>query len=252
MNRTHSELRIEPPQPIMEATRAWLEPVRGALGNEFLAAYLTGSVLTQGFDPRHSKINIIVIARALDTEVLDRIRVAMPVTRKAPHFDPLLLTKRQIDNSLDSFPIEWLEMRERHLILEGEDMISTLQVPNTYLRLQCEHELRSKHIRLRQAYLASGRKPLILQEVLKGSASSFATLFRTLLRMRGEPAPAAAVELIEKVADLYRLEAEGLLGAHLVRYSARRYKADEIVAIYRKFLAEISRLVIAIDQLRVP
>jgi hypothetical protein len=176
----------------------------------------------------------------------------MPVTRKAPHFDPLLLTQRQIENSLDSFPIEWLEMRERHMVLEGDDIFASLQVPNTYLRLQCEHELRAKHIRLRQAWLASGKRPLLLQEALKGSASSFATLFRTLLRLRGEPAPAAAAQLIEKVSNLYRLDAEGLLGAHLVRYSSRRYKADEIVAIYRKFLAEISRLVIAIDTLRVP
>ena len=38
----------------------------------------------------------------------------------------------------------------------------------------------------------------------------------------------------------------------VVRFSTRKYKADEIVAIYRKFLSEISRLVIAIDTLRVP
>ena len=252
MNRLHSELRIEPAHEILEASRAWLEPVRTTLGNEFLAAFLTGSVLTQGFDPAHSKVNIVVVARTLEPEKLDALRGAMPVSRKAPHFDPLLLSKRQIENSLDSFPIEWLEMRERHMTLEGEDVFATLQVPNTYLRLQCEHELRSKHIRLRQAYLASGRHPLMLQEALRGSASSFATLFRTLLRLRGEPAPASPAQVIEKLAQLYRLDAEGLLGAHVVRYTTRKYKADEIIAIYRKFLAEISRLVIAIDTLRVP
>src|SRR5439155_26134873 len=113
-----------------------------------------------------------------------------------------------------SFPIEWLEIRERHLVLEGDDLFATLEVPNTYLRLQCEHELRAKHIQLRQAYLASGKRPLLLQEVLKGSASSFATLFRTLLRLRGEVAAAAPAEVIDKLATLYRLDAEGLLGAH--------------------------------------
>ena len=252
MNRMHSELRIEPTHEIIEASRAWLEPVRNALGNEFLAAYLTGSVLTQGFDAAHSKVNLVVVARSLEPEMLDRLREAMPANRKAPFFDPLLLSKRQIENSLDSFPIEWLEMRERHMTIEGEDVFATLEVPNTYLRLQCEHELRSKHLRLRQAWLASGKRPMLLQETLRGSASSFATLFRTLLRLRGEAPPATPAKVIEKVAMLYRLDAEGLLGAHLVRYTARKYKADEIVAIYRKFLTEISRLVIAIDTLRVP
>jgi hypothetical protein len=226
-------------------------PVRQTLGNEFQAAFLTGSVLVQGFDPRRSKINIVVVARTLEPEMLDLLRQSMPVTRKAPHFDPLLLTQRQIETSLDTFPIEWLEMRERHLTLEGNDVLASLEVPHTYLRLECEHELRSKHIRLRQAYLASGRSSRLLQDVLKGSASSFATLFRTLLRLRGESTPAAPAKVIERLADLYRLDAEGLLGAHLVRYSGRRYKADEIVAIYRKFLGEISRLVTAIDTLHV-
>jgi len=252
MNRIHSELRIEPPAEVLDAARAWLQPVRTALGGEFLAAYLTGSVLTQGFDAVHSRVNIVVVARNLDVDALDRVRECLPVTRKPPHFDPLLLSERQIASSLDSFPIEWLEMRERHLTLEGDDILASLEVPNTYLRLQCEHELRSKHIRLQQAWLASGRKPLLLQDVLRGSASSFATLFRTLLRLRGEPAPASPADVIDKVALLYRLDAEGLLGAHLVRYSTRKYKADQIVPIYRKFLAEISRLVVAIDTLRVP
>lgn len=252
MNRMHSDLRIEPAPAILDASRAWLAPVRGVLGNEFLAAFLTGSVLTQGFDLQHSKVNIVVVSRTLEPEMLDALREAMPVSRKAPHFDPLLLTQRQIENSLDSFPIEWLEMRERHLTLEGQDVFAALEVPNTYLRLQCEHELRSKHIRLRQAFLASGRHPLLLQDALRGSASSFATLFRTILRLRGEMPPASPAQVIEKVAQLYRLDAEGLLGAHVVRYSTRKYKAEEILAIFRKFLAEISRLVIAVDTLRVP
>ena len=252
MNRSLSELRIEPPKATLDAARAWLAPVRQALGNDFLAAFLTGSVLTQGYDPRHSRINMVVVARSLEPDTLERLRDAMPAPRKRPFFDPLLLTQRQIDNSLDSFPIEWLEMRERHLTLEGQDVLADLEVPSTYLRLQCEHELRSRHIRLRQAFLASGRKPLALTDVLKSSASSFATLFRTLLRLRGEVTPAAPAQVIEKLAQLYRLDAEGLLGAHLLRYSARKYKAAEVLAIYRKFLTEIDRLVIAIDTLRVP
>src|SRR5207344_1821907 len=48
---TQTELRIEPPAEILAAAREWLQPVREALGAEFLSAYLTGSVLTQGFDP---------------------------------------------------------------------------------------------------------------------------------------------------------------------------------------------------------
>jgi hypothetical protein len=248
---THGEMRIEPSAEILDATRQWLEKIQGALGNEFLAAYLTGSVLTQGFDAQRSKVNVLVVARELRLEELDALRQSLPETRKPPHFDPLFLSRAQIEKSLDVFPIEWLEIQERHMRIEGADVFETLEVPRTYLRLQCEHELRRNHIQLRHAYLGSAANPGNLARVLESTASSFATLFRTLLRLHGEAPPGDAGRVVERVADLYQVDAQGLLVAHLVRYSGRRYPAEEITPLFRKFLAEVDRLAIAIDQLRV-
>ena len=246
---THGELRIEPASEILEASRRWLEPVRAALGPEFLSAYLTGSVLTQGFNPRHSRVNVAVIARALPADVLDAVARALPRGGTALRLEPLLLTRSQIEKSLDVFAIEWLDMKERHLLLAGDDVLATFEVPRTWLRLQCEHELRGKHIQLRQAYLLSAGHPAELARVLHASASSFAALFRTLLRLRGETPPAESQRVVERVADLFELDAQGLLSAHLVRYTSRRHKPAEVVPLFRRFLFEIERLIGAIDRL---
>lgn len=243
--------RIEPSQEILAASRRWLDPLRTAMGSEFLAAYLTGSVLTQGFHPQRSRVNVLLVARHLGGEVLDALALALPESRRPPHFDPLFMTLPQIQKSLDSFPIEWIEICETHLLIEGQDVIGNLEVPRTYLRLQCEHELRAKVIQLRQAYVLSARHPDRLEPVLRASASSFATLFRTLIRLHGESPPADAAHVIERVADLYRLEAEALLGAYLVRLTERRYRGSELLALYRGFLLETERLVSAIDQMQV-
>ncbi|HYM81379.1 MAG TPA: hypothetical protein VEY91_08195 [Candidatus Limnocylindria bacterium] len=244
--------RIEPSHEILAATRHWLEAARGALGSEFLACYLTGSVLTQGFDPKRSHVNVLLVSRALGPDVLDALARAIPDTRKPPHFDPLFMTQRQIEKSLDTFPVEWLEIQEAHLLIEGQDVLAALEVPPTYLRLQCEHELRGKFIQLRQAYIARAKHPDQLEPVLRASASSFATLFRTLLRLNGEDPPADAPHVIERIADIYRLDAEALIGAYLVRYTERRYTGADLIDLYRKFLVEVERLVTAIDEMRVP
>jgi hypothetical protein len=249
---TQGEFRIEPAAGVLEASRRWLEPVRAALGGEFLAAYLTGSVLTQGFDPRHSHVNLLVVSRALDTGLLEKVARAIPGTRRPPHFEPLFLTRHQIEKSLDVFPIEWIEIQERRLLLEGEDVVAGLEVPRSNLRLQLEHELRGKHIRLRQALLASLRRPAELERVLRGAASSFAALFRTLLRLRGEVPPADSAHVIERVADIFRLDAAGLLVPHVLRYSGRTTQRATILPRYKKFLVEVDRLITAIDELRVP
>lgn len=250
--QTTAERRIEPPAEILAATREWLQPVRAALGSDFLAAYLTGSVLTQGFDPRHSRINVLVISRSLETAVLERLAAAIPVTKKPPHFEPLFMTKQQIAKSVDVFPIEWLEMQERHLILEGENVLQDLEVPRTYLRLQLEHELRGKHIQLRQALLLHSNEPAELVRLLAAAASSYATLFRTLVRLEGEVPPAESARVIERVADLLRLDAAALLIPHMLRYGGHKPTREELGPSYRRFLAEIDRLIAAIDELRLP
>jgi len=245
-----SESRIEPPPVILEAARRWLEPVRGALDTDFLAAYLTGSVLSAGFDSAHSRVNVLVVARTLPSASLDRLAASIPADKKAPHFEPLFLSQAQILPSLDVFPMEWLDLIERHMRIEGEDVFSSLQVPRTWLRHQCEHELRGKHIRLRQEYLASSGRTDRLREVLSRFASGFHTLFRTLLRLRGDEPPASTERVIEAVADAYGLEARALLGAWMVRYS-RKADGDDVKDLYRRFMVEIERLIAAIDILRV-
>ena len=245
-------MSIEPSAAAMAAARGWLAPVRTALGAEFLAAYLHGSVLTQGFDERRSRVNLLIVARSLNLDVLDAVGAVIPEDRKPPHVSPLFLAQRQIEKSLDVFPIEWIDIQERHLLLEGHDVLGAVEVPRGHLRLQIEQELREKLITLRQAYLARARRPEALEEVLKAASSSFATLCRALLRLRGEAPPAHGAQVIERVADIFGLEAQGLLAAHLVRHGERRFKGAELTGHYRRFLVEVERLVNAIDEIRVP
>jgi hypothetical protein len=247
---TQDELRIEPAAEILDAARKWLAPVRVALGPDFTSAYLTGSVLTQGFDVRHSHINVLVVARVLDPAALDALARAIPHGGK-PGIDPLFVTEAQVRQSLDVFPIEWQEIQERHMRIDGADVFSNLEVPRAELRRQCEHELRSKHLRLRQAFVMQHEHADHLTRALRLSASGIAAVFRTLLRLRGEVPPAHTGRVIERVADLFKLDAQALLGPHVLRYSTRRPKREEIQALYRKFLVELDRLIAAVDGLNV-
>jgi hypothetical protein len=247
-----SAARIAPAPETLAAARQWLAPVRAALGSEFLACYLTGSVLRQGFDPRRSHVNLLVLARTLGIDTLDRLAVALPrESKQPPHVESLFMSEAQMRRSLDAFAIEWKEIQECHLLLEGQDLVTGITVSTEDLRLQCEHELRVKALRLRQRYLAHYAHPARFEDELRGSASGFATLFRTLLRLSGEPVPAETTEVVKRVADRFQLDAAGLLGATVVRMSERRYTGAELLDLHRAFLIEIDRLCEAIDTLRI-
>ncbi len=247
---TNAPLRIEPAADVLDASRRWLSPVREALEGSFLSAYLTGSVLVQGFSVERQRINILIVARSLDGDTLDHVAAAIPSSKRPPHFDPLFLTHDQIVASLDVFPIEFLEIQECHLRLEGADVLGAITVPRRHLRLQCEQELRGKHLRLRQEYLAAGHDAKRLQHALDALASSFHTQFRTLLRLQGEPVPASLERVIDRIAQLHRVDAAALLGPHLVRHSDDTLKEAEVRDRYRRFLSAIESLIGAIDGLQ--
>ena len=193
---------------------------------------------------------MLVVARSLDMNRLDTLARQLP-RPKRPAFDPLFVTQHQIRHSLDVFPVEWLDLQERHLRLAGEDVFAGIEIPKQALRLQCERELRGKHIRLRESYVLGHDRAEHLTAVLRGTASGMATLFRTLLRLRGETPPADTPRVIERLADLFRLDAQSLLGPHMLRYSQKRPKLEVIQALYRKFLIEMDRLIAAVDEMRV-
>lgn len=243
--------RHEPAPAVLSAARRWLVPVREKLGENFLSGYITGGALNEGFDPTQRHINVLVIAQDLPTAKLDAISGGLPTSTKPPHIDPLFMTMQQLQRSLDVFPIEWFDMKERHWVLEGVDSLETLEVPQTYLRLQVEQELRGKHLRLVQEYLTGAAHPERLHAALARLASGFHTLFRALIRLHGEAAPPSLDRTISRVAELYDLDSTALGGAHRMRAQRRHSGADDTRATYRAFLAQVERLVAAVDGLRV-
>src|SRR5262249_36591035 len=137
---------LEPTPMVLATAQRWLSPVQQRLGPDFLSAYITGGALSEGFDPLKRHINVLVVVKDLPVARLDQIAAAVPHSAKPPHVDPLFMTMQQVQRSLDVFPIEWTDLKERHWRLEGVNLFDTLQVPQTYLRLQVEQELRGKHL----------------------------------------------------------------------------------------------------------
>ena len=246
------ESALEPVPLVLAAAQRWLAPVQDRLGDAFLSAYITGGALNEGFDPLRRHVNVLVVTKELPISRLDLIAAAVPQTAKPPHVDPLFMTMQQVQRSLDVFPNEWTDLTERHWRLEGVNLFDTLEVPQTYLRLQVEQELRGKHLRLVQEYLTAGGHPERLHAALARLASGFHTLFRALIRLNGEAPPPSLDRVIERVAEIHDLDAQALTGAHRMRSRTRPAGAEETRAIYRGFLAQVERLTSAVDGLRVP
>src|SRR5262249_51844017 len=116
---------------------------------------------------------------------------------------PLLLSEHEVQTSTDCFPIEFHDMQRQHRLLHGKDVVSPLQVDNSFYRAQVEHELRAKLLRLRQKASGILSDKDLLRQLLADSLSTFCVLFRHALMLHGHEARMRKREVIAQAREVF-------------------------------------------------
>jgi hypothetical protein len=113
-----------------------IEKIRDILGENLvlIAQYNTGDV-----------ISTLVVCNTIDFETLKNLKQLKEI--------PLVFTKEELTNGIDVFPIEFLNIKQHHSMLFGEDILKDIIISKSNLRQQLEFEFRSKLIHLREHYL---------------------------------------------------------------------------------------------------
>lgn len=96
---------------------------------------------------------------------------------------PMVFTKDEIKNAVDVFPVEFLNIKKRRIILYGEDIFKDIEISKEKLRHQLEFELRSKLIHLRQAYLKSDGNGL--DDLILNAVPTLAPIIGALMYIKG-------------------------------------------------------------------
>lgn len=238
--------------PLDSAARAWAAPLVQAAGSAFRALYLYGSVLRPDFDPKVSNVNLLIVVSDYPFDRLERmapiVAERVKLAEAGNRFHPLVLTETQIRTSSDVFPMDFVDLLEGRALLDGQDVLATLEVSLAHLRHQCEYELQSKLIGLRQAYLRQGGETGAAQKLAVAAWGGTATLYRHLLTLAGAPHPEDPERLLGEVARAYHIDPEALAVPLLAR---REPAPDEPTARrrYASYLAALESLVAAVNAL---
>lgn len=205
--------------------------LKAMLGANLISVILYGSKARGEDIKRHSDINILLILNKIDLSALNAVAQIKKklVFRK---MSPLVFSKDYMNNSLDTFPVEFSDIKENHSLLYGEDCLKDLKIDLKNLRHQCEWELKSKIIQLQKFYINSGAKAKALQQFLLKSLPAFAVIFKNIRRLKN-----IDVESGEDVLSQLRQ----------ARISNRRIK--DMQGTFEKFLSMLYRLSDAVDRL---
>jgi predicted nucleotidyltransferase len=232
---------------VTQRARQVADDYRQVFGQDIVSVILYGSALTADYVPGKSDLNLMIV---LSEEGIDRLHLAHDLVarwQKKRVGTPLFVTKRYIDLSLDTFPIEFLNIKRSYLVIQGEDVLAGLSFKEEFVRMQCERELKGKLLLLRQRYVETGGKGRILRDLIAASIPTFTFVFKGLLHILGEEVPVAKSDAVSLVARRLNLD-EGLfrdlrgIGAGTLKLSD-----TELHDLFGRYLQVIRRLALDMD-----
>jgi hypothetical protein len=168
--------------------------------------HIVGSAVAPDYDAKHSDINSIVVLKAMDLKLLTFLAPLGKKYGKKRIAAPLIMTPEYITGSLDVFPIEFHDFKLIHTTVYGPDILKDLPIDMPHLRLQCEREIKTKLIGLRQGYISSlGKKDAISTLLVRSFTGSMA-LFRAVLELLGKEPAIPRTEVITMIGAETRID----------------------------------------------
>jgi hypothetical protein len=218
-----------------------------SLGEELVSLILFGDLARPGeFDSQRSEINLLLVLRNMSTKLLDSVTPALTTLRKKLHCSVMTLTEDDLRQSCDVFPVRFVDMQEHHRLLYGKDVLSTLTISDTHLRLRCEQELKNLMIRLRLRYLTEAGNERKLNDVLQENARGVLRLLAVALSLKTEFTPEDEQELLQACEQQFDLQCDVL---RTLLHANAHSPADTTVDLYDQFMALVHDAAIAVDRL---
>ena len=218
-------------------------------GKDLVALIVYGSAAGDYYVKGKSDINLLAV---LAPDAVNRLEESLPLVknwRKRSVAVPLIMTKAFIENSLDCYPIEFLNMKNSHILIHGEDVLAQLQFRPEDLRLQIEKELKGKLVTLRQGYLETEGNAKQIRQLVSRSLTAFISIFNALIYLKGAAVPQRRRDTIKEVAKIFALDADVFLICADIREGIDKLSIAELNNVFSKYLSEIENMCNLVDSL---
>ena len=237
------------PKDPKEIFKEITEDYQRIFGNDLVSIALYGSGATGDYVPKKSDLNFLIVLTEEGINTLERAFKVVSKWRKRNVNIPLFLTKSYITSSLDSFPIEFLNMKMNHILVFGEDVLANLSFEKGDLRVQCERELKAKLLQLRQGYLDASKRVRNLSLLIASSIPAFIAIFRTLLYLKDIEVPAKRAETVSRVCQEFDLD-HGLFSTLLsVKDREKKPSKGEMDWLIQRYISDVRRLSSIVDKM---
>jgi hypothetical protein len=218
-----------------------------ACGERLLAVALTGEAASAGYRPGKSSLSLAVVVDNVEAVILDAIRPLVRRWRGTRVATPLVFDPLYLETSRDVFPLEFLDLLDRHRLLWGRiDPFADITVARVHLRIELEEQLRGKMLHLWELYLETHRASRLARALLH-TLPHFYILLRGMLFLHEEDRPTDPLALLEAVETAYRVTLPSFRELEQARSAAASIRRSAAAPLFAGYLDEVSRLVRVVD-----
>lgn len=214
-----------------------------------VSVVLYGSAAFGEFHHGISDLNLMIILEKLSASDLKSVFPSIKKWKKTGNSLPVFMTKEEIFNSCDTYPIEYSDIKERHRILYGEDFWDSLTINKPDLRLQCETELRNIMLKLRQTYLENSNDKKSTENLIKRSSTSIIAIFRAVLRLLDENIPAGHREVLDLLSTKIDFDKDIFVDILLLREKKKNFLFKDSSIIIQKLIDSLDKITNYVDKI---
>jgi hypothetical protein len=235
------------PADIADALHRLEDDLKLAAGENFAALVLYGGLARGRFRPGKSDVNLLVLLHDAGLPALEAVMPALRAARRAAGVDPMVLTPAELPRAAAAFPTKFLDIRNHHLVLAGEDPFPALEVNREEVRQRVVQALQNLLMRLRQGYFAAGGDVPALARTLAQVARPLALELEALLWLQGLEVPAddRSASVFAAAAQAFALDGDALAGLAGLRHGA---PAGDLDTLWRGVLETVARAAELADQ----
>jgi len=245
-------IKLEKLSPVVsERVKPFLQEMLNGYPDNIHSIHIVGSSLTQDFHEKTSDINSIVVLKAMDLKFVEFVAPLGKKYRKKGVAAPLIMTPEYIAGSLDVFPIEFLDLKLIHETVFGEDILKDIEIRSSDLRQQCEREIKTKLIGLRQGYVSSMGDKHILTERFVHSITGYMPLFRGIIHLMGKERPVGKYDVIKTLSAATGVNTATFGKIFDMKKGIIKPGKDELVTVFEEYYSATEKIGKVIDELQV-
>jgi predicted nucleotidyltransferase len=228
-----------------------IDDLRSTHGDNLASVVLYGSAAAGDAVRARSDYNLLIALNRITPEDLRLSQAPVREWQRLGHPLPVYFTVGELKDAADVFPIEFRQMERARKVLYGRDPFEFVELSDANLRHQTEYELRSKLLQLRRLYVPASVSTAKLAALMADSLSSFASLFRAVLLLKGTEPPIAKRETVRALARLLSLDGEPFERIFELREAGAAASLTEVEAndLFAAYLAQIERVIEVVDKI---